>query len=391
MNATMLGSKVPIGVDLGSHSVRACQMRRVGDAYELEKQGSAEVDPDGERPSDPDRQRQLKVAALRRALAEGQIKAKQTISAVSGESIIVRYLQLPEMPEDELRKALQWEAEEYIPFRLSEVNLDSMVLGRSQDGDHVKMDVLLVSAKKDLVQHHVDILRDVGLEPVIVDVDSFAFLNCFEANHQPSSGECVALINLGGQTTNLNVYAGGGTRFSRDIMIGGESITTAIRARVGCSTIEAERLKITQGAAPLPQDDLDLEGQGGPSLLSAIRSSMGQAMGAGGGGQSPEEAAREAIMQCLQGLFMEVRRSVEFFENQYRGASIGRVILGGGTAVMPRLAEHFQRELGLPVETIDPLRKVRLGAKIVNFEHLQMTRHLWGVGIGLAMRGLPAA
>jgi type IV pilus assembly protein PilM len=367
-------------------------MRRVGDAYELERQGSAEVDPDGERPSDPARLRQLKVAALRRALAEGQIKAKQTISAVSGESIIVRYLQLPEMPEDELRKALQWEAEEYIPFRLSEVNLDSMVLGRSQDGDHVKMDVLLVSAKKDLVQQHVDILRDAGLEPGIVDVDSFAFLNCFEFNHQPGSGECIALINLGGQTTNLNVYAGGGTRFSRDIMIGGESITTAIRARVGCSTVEAERLKITQGAAPLSQDDLDLDSHDGPSLMSAIRSSVGQAMGSGGAGaQSPEEAAREAIMQCLQGLFMEVRRSVEFFENQYRGANIGRVILGGGTAVMPRLAEHFQRELGMPVETIDPLRKIRLGPKIGNFEHLQMTRHLWGVGIGLALRGLAAA
>src|SRR5690606_8979570 len=127
-------------------------------------------------------------------------------------------------------KALQWEAEEYIPFRLSEVNMDSMILGRPQESDIPKMDVLLVSAKKDLIGNHVSILQAVGFYPRIVDVDAFAFLNCYELNHQPSSDECVALVNIGNEITSINVYSGGVSRFSRDIPIGGYTMTHAIKS-----------------------------------------------------------------------------------------------------------------------------------------------------------------
>jgi type IV pilus assembly protein PilM len=388
----MFGTKNPIGVDLGSHSVKVCQLKRVGDAFELEKFGRAEIDADGERSTDPRQQHEHKVEALKRALAEGQIKARQTVSAVSGESIIVRYLQLPEMPDNELRKAMQWEAEEYIPFRLSEVNLDSMILGRVNDGDHPKMDVLLVSAKKDLVQQHVSILQAAGLEPVAVDVDSFAFLNCFEANHQPRPDECIALVNIGNGITNINVYSSGVSRFSRDIAIGGEAITTAIRSRLGCSFTEAERLKIGQGATkPTGPGDGEPDATVGPSLLSTIRGTMEQELGgADAANDSPEALAQAAVMHCLQSLFMEVRRSVEFFENQYRGQNIARLVLGGGTAILPNLAENFHRELGLPVETIDPLRRVHVAAKPADADRIQAIRHQLGVGIGLGIRGLAA-
>lgn len=385
----MFGSKSPIGVDIGSHSVKVCQLKQAGEIYELERFGCAEIYPDGERPSDPARRHALTVDALKRALAQGQIKGRRTVSAVSGESIIVRYLQLPEMPEHELRKALQWEAEEYIPFRLSEVNLDSMILGHVQDGDHAKMDVLLVSAKKDHVAQHVSVLQAAGLEPTIVDVDSFAFLNCFEANHRPDANECVALLNIGSQITNINVFTGGVSRFSRDIAIGGDAITTAIRSRLNCSYAEAERLKMTYGAQPLTDSDLDLDAPGGLSLIDSLRGSVQQELASADPADSPETLAQSAIMHCLQNLFMEVRRSVEFFENQYRGTNITRVILGGGTAMLPNLAENFQHDLGLPVELIDPLRRVRLASRVAG-DQVEMMRHQLGVGIGLGLRGLAA-
>src|SRR5262245_53286525 len=148
----MFRPKSLIGVDIGSHTVKVSQLRRSGDGFELEKFGFAEIYPNGERPTDPREQQNAKAIALKQALQSGDIQARHTVAAVCGESIIVRYLQLPEMPEDELKKALQWEAEEYIPFRLSEVNIDSVILGRSNEADHTKMDVLLVSAKKDLVE-----------------------------------------------------------------------------------------------------------------------------------------------------------------------------------------------------------------------------------------------
>jgi type IV pilus assembly protein PilM len=378
-------------VDIGSHTVKVCQLRRVGDMYELEKFGSAEIYAAGDQPSDAREQQAAKVAALKRALEDGQIKAKHTVSAICGESIIVRYLQLPEMPEDELKKALQWEAEEYIPFRLNEVNLDSMVLGHGADGDHSKMEVLLVSAKKDLVESHVSILRDAGLEPRIVEVDSFAFLNCYEANHNPAEEDCVALVNIGGQITSINIFNRGVSRFSRDIPVGGDTMTTAIKVRLNCSYRDAENYKVTVGA---PHGDAAAAEKEAPaaaaSLLETIRGTVEEMAGSTPGSESPEDVAGKAIQGVLLNLFSEVRRSVEFFENQSRGLNVQRIVLGGGSARLSSLREYFESELHLPVEMIDPLRRVRPSARMNNAERLSEMRQQLGVGIGLGLRGLAA-
>lgn len=387
----MFGSKAPIGVDIGSHTVKVCQLRRVGEAYELERFGVAEIYPTGDRPSDPREQQSARIEALKRALAESGIKARHTVSAICGESIIVRYLQLPEMPEDELKKALQWEAEEYIPFRLSEVNLDSMILGRGHDGDRTKMDVLLVSAKKDLVESHVSVIRAAGLEPRIVDVDSFAFLNCFELNHNPAAEECVALVNIGGEITSMNIYCNGVSRFSRDIPIGGETMTTAIKARLNCSMQEAERYKITVGVnLQKPQEALEKTNGFSSALLDNIRGAVEELTGPSMPENSPEAVVSKAIQNVLGNLFSEVRRSIEFFENQFRGTNVQRIVLGGGTAMLHNLPESFEQELRLPVETIDPLRRVQISSRCPRGEQVQNNRHQWGVGIGLGIRGLAA-
>jgi len=383
----MFRPKAPIGVDIGSHTVKVCQLRQAGETIELEKFGIATIYPTGDHPSDPREQQALRIAALKGALEVAEIKAKQTVSAVCGESIIVRYLQLPEMPEDELKKALQWEAEEYIPFRLSEVNIDSMILGRSNDGDHSKMDVLLVSAKKDLVENHVAVIRAAGLEPRIVDVDSFAFLNCFEMNYRPAPEECVALVNIGGEITSMNIYCNGGSRFSRDIPIGGEMMTTAIKARLGCSFQEAERIKLLQGAPPVPAESRDPASTYTGSLMDAIRGTVDEIQGAD---NTPEAQAGRAVQLVLSNLFSEVRRSIEFFENQYRGINVARIVLGGGTSLLNNMVENFERELRLPVEIIDPLRLVRLASRGIKDEQIKSIRHQLGVGIGLGIRGLAA-
>lgn len=388
----MFRSKAPIGVDIGSHTVKVCQMRRAGDTFELEKFGMAEIYPGGEPVLDPREQQAAKIEALKRALAQADIKAKYTVSAICGESIIVRYLQLPEMPEDELRRALQWEAEEYIPFRLSEVNLDSQILSRFQDGDHTKMDVLLVSAKKDLVESHLSLIRAAGLEPRIVDVDSFAFLNCFEINHTPAKNECIALVNIGGEITSMNIYCEAASRFSRDIPIGGDSMTIAIKSRMNCSFKEAERLKLSQGAAPVskgyetPEPDRTPSG----SLMSNILGTVEEMTGLGRNDNSPEAVVGKSIQNVLGSLFSEVRRSIEFFENQYRGVNVTRIVLGGGTALLRNLPENFEQELRLPVEIIDPFRRVRLAVHSDLGQQIQANRSQLGVGIGLGIRGLAA-
>ncbi len=379
----MKKAKHPIGVDIGTHSVKVVQMRRAGDQYELEAVGVAELFPNGDRPTDAGALREARIAALKRALEAGQIKAKHAVSAVCGESIIVRYLQLPKMPEEELKKALQWEAEEYIPFRLSEVNIDSMILGQSGDSEHPKMDVLLVSAKKELVEEHVGVIRAAGLEPRIVDVDSFAFLNCFEANYGPSAEECVALVNIGGSMTSINIYGQSVTRFSRDITIGGDAITTAIKSRLGCSYGEAERLKFEIGVPVSVASDKTTEIN---PLLNSLRGTL---EGLSGGSDNPQELAGMAVRTTLNNLLSEVRRSIEFFESQYRGQNVGRVVLGGGSAMIRNLTPLFESELRLPIETIDPLKRVKISSRL-RAEQIDSIRHQLGVGIGLGLRGLAA-
>lgn len=386
----MFKSKAHIGVDIGSHTIKVCQLKRIGDTYELERFGLAEIYPEGDRPEDPAAQQAAKIEALKRALADGGIKARLSVSSVCGEAIIVRYLQLPEMPQDELKKALQWEAEEYIPFRLAEVNLDSQILGRVMDGDHPKMDVLLVSAKKDLIESHVAVLRGAGLEPRIVDVDSFAFVNCFELNHGLNPEECVALVNIGGEITSINIVCGGASRFARDIPIGGDTITLAVRSRLNGSFREAELFKISQGvpaAAPEAPEASSFTG----SLISSIRGRVEEmALGEGGGAPAPETLAVRAMQSVLGNLYSEVRRSIEFFENQYRGLNVSRVILGGGTAMLRNLPETFQQELRVPVELINPLHRLNVTVKTTPAEQIQAIRYQLGVSIGLGLRGLAA-
>ena len=386
----MFRSKSAIGVDIGSHTVKIVQLRRSGENVEMEKVAIEPVYPNGERSSDPNQQRKAKVEAIRRAISSAKINAKNSVTAVSGESIIVRYLQLPDMPESELKKALQWEAEEYIPFRLDEVNIDSVVLGKN-GADSDRVDVLLVSAKKDLVEDHISLVREAGLNPKIVDVDSFAFLNCYEANHDCAKDECVALINIGADTTGISIFQNGVSRFSRDISVGGETITTSIRSHLRCTHEEAELLKTTLGAAAPSDPAAETTEMFSGSLMDTIRGTVEELTGAKAEEEpSKEDIVAKAVGGVLTDLIAEVKRSVEFFENQMRDVSVSRVVLGGGSAVMPNLKEHFERNLSLPVEMIDPMRKVRWSGRTSLPRRADEMRHSLGVGIGLGLRGLAA-
>ncbi len=376
----MFGSKAVVGLDIGTDKVKAVQLRKKGGSYELEKFGVADIHPGGERQATGSELQRLKVSAVRRAIEQGRITAKYAVSAVSGESIIVRYIQLPQMPEAELKNALRWEAEEYIPFSIDEVNLDSVVLGRTNDN---KVDVLLVCAKKDLVNDHLEIIRAVGLTPLLVDVDSFAFLNCYEATYHPGPGDCVALVNIGAGITNINIYVGGTSRFARDISIAGDAMSTAIAQKTQQPFAKAELAKHAM-AAPVAESGDGTEEEES-SLISSIRGTVERMTGSDFAEDSGDAGAQKAVRNVLSNLVGEVRRSIQFFENQSGGATVQRVYLGGGTSRMNKLPEWLSSELELPVELLDPLRGFSVGAG-VDQGLLGSAREHLGVGIGLSLR-----
>ena len=375
--------KATVGLDIGSSIVKAVQLRRSGKGIELEKFGIAEIYPGGDKKAAAESVRELKIAAVRKALQSANISAKQAITAVSGESIIVRYIQLPDMPEDELKNALKWEAEEYIPFHIDEVNIDSVILGKASDGG--KVDVLLVSAKKELVSEHIDLVRAVGLTPLIIDVDSFAFLNCFEVNYQPNPTDVIALINIGAEITSINIYIGGISRFSRDISIAGDTITTSIQSRLGISFVQAEEMKIAAGA-PVPSEEAEAEGPGESGLLDTIRGTVEKITGEELGEDSQEAIAAKMVKNSVTNLLSEIRRSIQFFENQANGRVVQRIVLGGGTSKLQNIDKFFANELNLPVEIIDPLRRISVVGKDIDSDALIKAKQMLGVGIGLALR-----
>jgi len=381
-----LNPKKTVGLDIGSSVVKAVQLRKVGRNFELEKFGVAEIYPGIDKKSASVDRRDAKVEAIRQALNSAGISAKFSVSAVSGESIIVRYIQLPEMPENELKGAIRWEAEDYIPFPLEEVNLDSMILGRSEVAGSPKIDVLLVAARKELVAEHIDLLKGADLAPAVIDVDSFAFLNCFEANYLPNASEVVALLNIGSEISSINIYIGGVSRFSRDIAIAGDTITSGIQQRLNCTYQRAEELKLKEGAPVAQVEDLDSDMLGGSSLLDTIRGTVEKITGEDLAEDSPEYITANVVKTTLANLTSEVRRSIQFFENQPNGKPVQRVCIGGGTSGMRNLPEFLTRELGLPCELIDPLRNVGFGAGPGERDKLDRFKSLLGVSVGLGLR-----
>lgn len=382
-----LNPKRTVALDIGSSVVKAVQMRKVGRGFELERFGVAEIYPGVDKKSAGVDRRAARIEAIQQALSQAGINAKNSVSSVGGESIIVRYVQLPDMPENELKGAIRWEAEDYIPFPLDEVNLDSMILGKSEVGGAKKIDVLLVAAKKELVAEHVSVLRTVGLTPSIIDVDSFAFLNSFEANYMPSASEVVALLDIGAELTNINIYLGGVSRFSRDIAIAGDTINAGIQQRLGCSIQRAEELKIKEGApAAAASDEPESEELGGSALLDTIRGTVERITGEDLAEDSPEYVTSQVIRSVLINIVNEVKRSIQFFENQPNGQTVQRVAVGGGTSMLPNLDRFLEQELGLPVEMIDPLRNIGISGSTLDKNRLDRVRNMLGVSVGLGLR-----
>jgi type IV pilus assembly protein PilM len=377
----VFGKKSFVGIDMGSSMVKVIQLRKAGKGIEVEKCAMEPIYVGRDKKTSGMDMKEMKTSAIKKALERAGISAKYAISSVSGESIIVRYIQLPEMPENELKNALRWEAEEYIPFRIDDVNIDSVILGKAQGENVGKVDVLLVSAKKDLINEHLEIIKNAGLIPLIIDVDSFAFLNCFEINHSPDSNEVIALINIGAEITNINVYINGTSRFSRDISIAGDTITNAIAGKLSLDFSRAENLKISEGAPYVDTGGADEETGG---LVAAIRGTVEKITGEDLGDDSQELIAQKIIRNNLQNLIGEISRSIQFFENQTTGRAVQKVVLGGGTSRMKNIVPFFSKELGLPVEVIDPLRRVSVKDSLAN--EVSAFKEMLSVGIGLALR-----
>jgi len=345
-------SKLCVGIDIGASSVKLCQLSPLKKGYVLERFGlvplPSETIVDGALMNSA-----RVVEAIQELLAVHKIKTRQAAIAVSGHSVIIKKIPLPQMTPDELAESIQWEAEQFIPFDIADVNLDVQIVN-TESAQKGQMDVVLVAAKKDYINEYTSVVMEAGLEPTVCDVDAFAIENMYEANYEVDLNQTVALVNIGASKTNINIIARGISTFTRDLTIGGNTFTEEIQRQMQVSRDEAESLKVG-GASP-------------DGRAEAV---------------VPQEVER-ALRQVAENVTTEIQRSIDFYSATSADPSPAKVYLTGGTARLEALSRALGSRLGVPIEVANPFRLIQVP------DHLRGTMQSIGplaaVAVGLGLR-----
>ena len=350
---TVVGVKTAVGLDIGTSSVRAAEMS-LGKSPTLERFGQVALPPgtvrDGE-VVDPD----TVARAIKQLWATAKFSTKKVVLGVSNQKVIVRQVDLPWLPADELRKSLAFQVQDFIPIPVDQAILDFHPLEEFTNESGGRMlRVLLVAASRDMVNAAMEAAQRAGLTPVMVDLTPFAMLRALApVDSLGFTAEAEALVDVGASVTNIVVHQGGVPRFVRILLMGGNHVTEAVADRMGVGLDEAEAMKWQTG------------------------------MGAGAfEGASP--AAR--VIDQHAGQFLdEVRNSLDYYLAQPQAARVSRVVVSGGGSQLGGLVERLGELLRVPVEGGRPLSNVRVGKLGLSPEQLGHVEPLATVPVGLAM------
>ena len=320
-----------IGLDIGSRAIKAVELTREGHGFVMTGYGQTEGLSEEQRPD-----------AILEVLRDNSFHTKRVVTAVYGKSVIVRYLSMTRMPEEDLRNAIRYEADKYIPFDVEDVVMDSQPL----PDDHLmeaaenEMRVLLVAVKRALIDDHVSLLNGLGLQPTVIDVDSFAVGNAFElarggAFYEEDADRAIALLDIGANKTNINIFYGGTSYFTREIYLAGDEL---------------------DGAEQRKREP----------------------------GEHPEEVM-EAVMPSFDDLANEILLSFDYFENQF-DREVEEVYLSGGGARMQGIEEALERTLNRPTHRWDPTDGIEIHEGTVDGDRVRSNAGQLAVAVGLAAR-----
>jgi len=316
------GKKTTIGLDIGSGLIKVAVVDHSRKQPELVKVAItpllADAIVEGE-VMDPG----IVSDAVRGALSAAGVKSKNVVTAVGGRDVIIKKIQIERVKEAQARELMRWEAEQHVPFDMESVELDFQILDPDGGGD--EMQVLLVAAKRELIENKLRILTDAGLTPSLVDVDAFALHNAFELSHPDAMSGIVGLVNIGHEVTNINVLDEGVPILTRDITVGTRRFREDLQRERGLGVDEADQL---------------LQGYDRSPHLDAVIESRGEELAVG------------------------VERAAAFLASSARTGQLRAVYTCGGGARIPGLNEALANRLRIRVEQANPLAnlKVRDGA-----------------------------
>ncbi|MCZ6754512.1 MAG: type IV pilus assembly protein PilM [Gemmatimonadetes bacterium] len=274
------------------------------------------------------------------------VKTKKVATAVGGRDVIIKKVTMDRMKETEAREMIRWEAEQHVPFDMDSVELDFQIL--DPEGDGLQMTVLLVAAKRELVETKMSLLAEVGLEASIIDVDAFALHNAFELNYPDAQQGVVGLVNIGHEITNVNILDQGLPVLTRDIPVGTRRFREDMQRERGISAEEADQL---------------LQGFERNELLDPFLETRGEELAVG------------------------IERAAAFLQSASRSsAGLTRLYTTGGGARVPGLNRVLADRLRMPVQLANPVERLQVADGVFDTMNIDEVAPLLMLPVGLALR-----
>lgn len=338
-----------IGLDIGSRSIKVAAISETKRGRSLDRFGIMDVAPgliedgaikDAEQVSE----------TIRHLFKNYGIKGHNVAISIGGYSVIVKKINVQSMSEEQLQETISFEAEQYIPFDISDVNLDFQILGENETNPN-QMNVLLVAAKKEMVNDYVNLAQLAGLNPCVIDVDAFALQNIYEFSCAPAEDENIAVIDIGASKTSLNILKGNVSVFMRDVTLGCGQINQKIASLIDCSIEEAEQIKFGDHSEKIVAGDLS-------DIVSSVVSDW-----------------------C-----MEIRRALDFFYSTYPEDQIKKIVLSGGGGNIKEFRQLLSVETSAEVATINPFEGFHIDENRFDVDFLQRIAPQASISMGLAMR-----
>jgi len=344
-------AKAVVGLDIGSSAVKAVELKPAGKGYKVTAYAAEAVPPDSIVDGAIIDAGAVSDAIRRMFDGNKAFKSKEVCASLSGNAVIVKKITLPVMTESELNESIYWEAEQYIPFDVQDVNLDYQILDAGTGPDaRGSMDVLLVAAKKEKIGDYTSVIAQAGRVPVIVDVDAFALQNAYEVNYGLNPAQVVVLLNAGASAINVNILQGDQSLFARDISMGGNAYTEAVQKELGLPFETADQLK-----KGIPVDGATFED------------------------------AQPVLRAVTETVLLEIQKTFDFYKASAASDHIDRIVVSGGASRVDGFRDMLQERFSAPVEEFDPFRSVEWDVKKLGGDPADVSATA-AVAVGLALR-----
>jgi type IV pilus assembly protein PilM len=337
-----------VGLDIGSSAVKVVELRKKGDSYELLNLGIEALGQDTV--VDGAIMDALSVSsAIEKIFTDNRIKSKNVATSVSGHSVIVKRITVATTTDEELYNSIPYEAQQHIPFDMTDVNLSYQALGPAPAGTGT--DVMLVAVKREKILNHTNVLSQAGKIPTVVDYDGFAVLNAFEVNYDIPPEQMAALLNIGASIMNIVIGRGGNPLFTRDVSVGGNQYTDTLQKELDLSFEDAEKLK---------------QGFEVPSVT--------------------QEQKLPHLRSVTEILMLEIQKTFDFFRQTTSTENIQHIYVSGGTAKTEGLVDQLKAEFNIPVDVINPFQRMLVDPKKFDVGYVDEIAPRMSVAVGLALR-----